>query len=548
MAAASTRNNILLQQYLQQSTAALQAGNPRLAFSIGEEAVSRGIEHPNLLALAGHARLQRQEIEAAHTLFVRARKLAPRNANILNDLALCLVRLGRGREAIGTFDAALRQTPGVAALHFGKALAYEQLGELDHEQQALERTVAIEPRHVPALNLLALLAAERDDREGARSYAARAFAVSPGEILARMALATVDIADTAFAPARSLLEEMLRSPALDPENRATAQILLGDALDGEGKYARAFESYGAGKAVLQRYYANAFAGESTKGARALVNRLRDYFGKVSPDEWNKAGPNKIADGPRTHAFIVGFLRTGTTLLSQILGGHPAVEIMQERDCLEDSARDFLSTEEGLERLERASLGELEDYRHSYWKQAAEYGHSLGKEVFIDKSPLGTLHLPLIARLFPDAKILFAVRDPRDVVFSCFRRRFAMSAEKYEMLSLVDVADYYCSTMELGELFRIRLGLAMRDVRHENLLSNLEGEMSHVCDFLGLEWQGTMGNFAGRARSSNINTPNSAKLARGLSRDGEGAWRHYENELVPILPKLAPWVARFGYKD
>jgi hypothetical protein len=204
--------------------------------------------------------------------------------------------------------------------------------------------------------------------------------------------------------------------------------------------------------------------------------------------------------------------------------------------------------DGLSRLAALDGSALEPYREAYWRTARFLGHALLKDVFVDKWPIATTLLPLTAKLFPNAKVLFVGRDPRDVVLSCFRRRFAMSEEKFAMLSLADIAAYYVDAMALCDLYREKLGLTFYDARHEALLADPGGETRRICDFLDVPWNEAMLNFSGRAAASNLDVPNSADLARGLSRDGEGHWRNYRSELAPVLPILAPLCARFGYPE
>ncbi len=109
--------------------------------------------------------------------------------------------------------------------------------------------------------------------------------------------------------------------------------------------------------------------------------------------------------------------------------------MEERDCLSSAFDDFIMAEGGLARLAKLEGRALDPWRNAYWEFAAASGFVPSRRVFIDKMPLNTVLLPLIAKLFPQAKILFALRDPRDVVFSCFRRRFGMNAQMYQFLRL-----------------------------------------------------------------------------------------------------------------
>jgi hypothetical protein len=176
------------------------------------------------------------------------------------------------------------------------------------------------------------------------------------------------------------------------------------------------------------------------------------------------------------------------------------------------------------------------------------GVDLAGKVFVDKYPLNTLKLPLIARLFPDAKIIFAVRDPRDVVLSCFRRQFRMSAPMYEMLTLKDTADYYNAVMHLADRCFKLTGMSVLEVRHEDLVADFRGQMDAVCRYLGLQWTSVMADFAERAKARPQATPSTAQLSRGLNRRTVQHWRRYEAQLQPVLSTLSYWVERLGYSD
>lgn len=543
----SELSDFLLQQYLRALSEASQARDLERALAIGEEASQRGVEHPNLLGLAAQKHMRAGDAKAAYSFLVRARELGPCNAEILNDLGLCLVRLHRPQEALSILEAAIREKPGSARTYFNKALAHERLGELDQERRQLERVVEIEPRHYQALSLLAMLAADRNDNDSARDYARRALALSPKEIPAKIALVSADIGSREFAAARVQLEALLRDPALDPDSCAIAQTLMGDLLDGEGKFGEAFRSYATSAKTQLAHYVRTYGQSERESFRARIARLKEYFQTAPVDAWQVRKSDAQVQKP-VHVFLLGFIRSGTTLLGQVLAGHPDIEVMHERDCLSDAVRDFIVPQDGLERLGALPDEALVTYRKSYWQKARDWGYPAKRKVFVDKSPLATSLLPLIARLFPAAKILFVYRDPRDVVLSCFRRRFAMTEQKYEMLTLDGIAACYGSLMGFADFWREKFRLDVFDTRHEAVLADFESETTRICDFLSVTFDPAMKDFASRARSANIDIPNSADLARGLSREGEGHWRNYRNELMPIMPALAPWCARFGYPE
>ncbi len=534
----------LLQHYLGALASASRARDFERALSIGEEATRRGVEHPNLLGLAAQKHMRGGDAGAAYPLLARARELDPGNAEVLNDLGLCLVRLGRAREALAVLDAALVCRPGAPRALFNQALACEQLGELDRMRDRLERTIAAEPGHYRALGLLAMLAVDRGDAAAARDHAGKALALSPDDVPAKIALAAADVASGEFAAARDGLAALLADPGLDPDNRAIALTLAGDASDGEERYDDALRFYTQASRTQQARHAQAFRNPARETFAARCVRIAHALERL-PAEKARAPRTRDAPAP---VFLIGFMRSGTTLLGQILAGHSAVEVMHERDGFEAAARDFLVPPDGLQRLAEASDAALEGYRRSYWQTAKTWGHGAARAVFVDKSPLAAPCLPLIARLFPGAKILFALRDPRDVVLSCFRRRFAMSAQSYELLAPEGVAAAYDGAMRLSERCRERLGLEFRDVRHEALLADAEGEVLRICGFLGIGFEPAMLDFAPRARAANINAAGSAELARGFTRGNAGHWRRYADALRPVMPVLAPWCARFGYGE
>jgi hypothetical protein len=209
---------------------------------------------------------------------------------------------------------------------------------------------------------------------------------------------------------------------------------------------------------------------------------------------------------------------------------------------------FMREPLNLQPLARADETQLRELRAAYWERVREAGIDVAGKIFVDKHPLHTLKLPLIARLFPQAKVLFACRDPRDVVLSCFRRRFKMNAAMYELLTLPGAAAFYDAVMGFAEQVRPVLNLQWRVVRYESLVADLAGEMREICEFLGLEWQPGMADFGARVQAREHATPSTAQLARGLDRSAMEQWKHYENSLQPILPILRPWVMYFGYPD
>lgn len=538
----------LLQQYLRAADTAIRAGDQARAAQLGDEAARRGIEHPVLLVLAGYAALNRGAPEEALIWLTRARELAPRNPDGLNALGLSLIKLNRQRESLAVFDAALRQAPGMAAIHFNKASALEDLSELTRASAGFERALQLQPIYPEALARLANIAALRADAKAAREFADRALRQDPRQIAAMLALATVDIEEKKYDDALTRLAPLTGSGNQSVLNRLIAQGLMGDALDAQGRTSEAFAAYTSSNILIRELYKPHLAQAGAEPARSRVERLIGYFDAAEPEKWRARKDRKTESPVVTHVFMVGFPRSGTTLLEQVLASHPDIEAMEERDCLIDADDAFVLPQDGPERLAAASDEELAQFRKAYWKRAAEAGYSPRRPVFVDKMPLNTILLCLVAKIFPDAKVLFALRDPRDCVLSCFRRRFGMTLQMYELTDLESAAGYYDAVMRLAAVYRDKLALDTLDLRYEDMVADFDTQTQRVCEFLGIGWREEMRAFAGKSRERDVNTPSAVQVARGLFTGGAGQWQRYRRELAPVLPRLAPWVARFGYAE
>lgn len=249
--------------------------------------------------------------------------------------------------------------------------------------------------------------------------------------------------------------------------------------------------------------------------------------------------------PAGLVFILGFPRSGTTLLAQILATAPEVVVFEERPLLGKAIADFVDALGGPDKFATAVETDFASYRADFWQRARAEGDISGKLV-IEQTAFNTAYLPVIVRLFPEAKIVFAIRDPRDVIFSCFRRQFAPSRFTLEFRTLESTARFYDATMRLADLCRPDLGDRLFDIRNEDLIADFDAQSQGLCTFAGAEWSEAMRHFEVAARDRALTTRSAHQIRRGLVKDGVGVWRRYAQQLAPVLPILAPWVERFGY--
>jgi tetratricopeptide (TPR) repeat protein len=512
------------------------------ATALAAEALAGGVETPLVLNLAAFERECAGQPAQALPLLTRALAMAPADPLVHNALGRAYSKLGRAEEALRAFEAAIRLAPAYSAAHAGRGLALETLGRLDEADESLREAVRLDVANVEALGALAALHVGRR-QPGAQAFAEQALALDPWQPAATLALATLDQRAGHLAAVEHRLAPLLQRGGLAPLHEATARRLLADVLDGQGGRSKeALAQYDAANRLLRGVHATTFTAEGTENGVVLCDRLARHFTAVP--SWS-AAPGDTSGPTQGHVFLVGFPRSGTTLLEQVLASHPEIKALEERPTLGDVGAWFQGAAE-LDRLANLDGAEADRLRAAYWTRVRAFGVQPDGKVFVDKQPLNSLWLAYVAKLFPDAKILFARRDPRDVVLSCYRRRFVINGATYHFTDLEDLARFYAAVMGLAEVYRERLGLAWRVHRHEDLVDDFDTEARGICDFLGLPWTEAMRDFAETAKRRDVRTPSAQQVRRGLYREGMGQWRAYAEGMAAALPVLEPWVERFGY--
>jgi tetratricopeptide (TPR) repeat protein len=481
-------------------------------------------------ALAAAGRLD-ESLEA----YRAAARLEPRDAAMQLELGKLLRHLDRSAEAAEALDRAAALAPGEAEapLELGRARA--ALGELDEAEAAYRRALARAPGlGVAWLELgIVLERGNKLDRLAPLLAEADAAGVPAGEIAYLQALKLRD---------EGRIHEALvlarRAPAeLEPARRAQ---LIGKLADEAGDAAAAFEAFREANAIAAAAQPVA-AGADPEGYRRRIQGLSEM---ICP-RWHASWSPIEAGSRPAPVFLVGFPRSGTTLLDTLLMGHPDVAVLEEEPILERVSQ-ALGGFERLPELDSAEAGRL---RALYFEEVDRIVPEAEGRTVVDKLPLNILAAPLIHRLFPDARIVFAQRHPCDVILSCFMQDFAINDAMASFLDLADSARLYDLVLTFWERCREVLTLEVRNVRYEALVENAEAEIRPLLDFLGLPWDPAVLDHRRTARTrGTISTPSYSQVIKPLYREASGRWERYRAQMAPVLPILAPWALRLGYGD
>jgi tetratricopeptide (TPR) repeat protein len=507
--------------------------------------LARAPDEPNALMFLGLIRGQQGRRQEALDLLSRAYTGAPTNPHILNGMGICHKALGNPRAAIDAYRAAIAIDRQIPPIHLNLGRALELVGDMSEAAQCYRRAVQLKPDYDEAFGALALVLESRQRFEEARGAALRAKSLHPNQAAANIVLARTALQSGNADEVLELIPGVIQSGEVSRSDQAILWGLIGRACESKKRFDQAFDAFTRSNDLqFSLHHAQFQAGAGTATPK-LLDDLQAYFtGGGRIQEVN----DLAADGARTPIFMVGFPRSGTTLLDQALASHPEIETLEEVDTLVDAIAALVSAGSAASFFGSLDGPTLSQFRQAYWERVK---HALGRlperTVFIDKMPINTVYLGLTAALFPQAKIIFSIRDPRDVVLSCFKQQFGMNHPMFQFLKLEGAAKYYGQVMRLAETYRASLRLSIYDVRYESLVSDFDVTVRGLLSFLGLTWDDAVRDYEVTARTRQIRTPSASQVIKPLYTSSIGRWRDYEKQLEPVLPVLEPWAKRYGYE-
>ncbi len=461
----------------------------------------------------------------------------------LTEAAMQFRAAGKLRDAVLHCDAAIRARPDFAPAWLERGFVFASGGSMAAAATSYAQVIAIEPDNAHAHAGIAAIAARDGETAKVRDHAARALASDPANPIATCALASVALEEGDADEALRLLEPFVARLDTPSVERSQAYHLLGDALDRLGRAGDAFGAYRAAKADFAVINAAHMSPERTTH-REFVDTIREGVEQADPAAWQVTAP-PVSGAAQRHVFLIGYPRSGTTLVENILASLPGASALEERPTLRTADEAFLGMADGIASL--AALGETEakGYADAYWAKVAASGIVPGT-LFVDMDPLKSTRLPVIAKLFPDAKIVIMRRDPRDVVLSCFRTGFALSSAAIEFTDLARAAAHYDAMMRLTQACIARLPLDVHELRYDALVQDFDTTTQALCAFIGVAWSADLRAFAQTAKARGVATASAGQVRKGLY-DGTRQWERYRDQLAPVLPVLAPWVDAFGFE-
>lgn len=320
---------------------------------------------------------------------------------------------------------------------------------------------------------------------------------------------------------------------------------LGHALDRMCEYDQAFDTFQRANAIWQTVARNAPYGKAF-----YLQRIESFRSLFSQPTLN---PAVDVAGERL-IFFVGFPRSGTTLVEQILKTRANIVTTQEEplvtNLITQLTQDMPNSGAYPALLAGLSERDLDSLRDRYISELHRVtGCNDAGMFYVDKLPLNIIEAGFIHRLFPAARFLTALRDPRDVCLSCFMQSFRLNSAMIHFLDMEDTARFYAATLGLWNHYKsVLTDLRYLEYRYEDLIGDFDGTSRRILDFIGVEWAPDIRAFHEQAGSRVIRTPSYIDVASPLYSRAVGRWQHYTRQIAPIETILRPFIEQFGYAE
>jgi tetratricopeptide (TPR) repeat protein len=516
------------------------------ALVVYERAVALAPPTARTLYNVGLIQIERLDYIAAYAVLKRARELAPTDAWIRCTFAQCCYDVGNFEEAVEALDG-WQAFDGLTPQNITEmAYLLVTMGEPKRAQPAIDWLGA----HPPAGGRAALTLAnvlERINRlDEARSTLERAKGsmgsgrLDPDLVLAEAVLNQRQHRDD---EAHRLLSHALETP---PEfiRRHNLLFPLAQSLDALGRYEEAFAALTQAH-LSQAAYLEAALGKTPAEESPTIALTSRGVSSEDLAGWDAEDAPPQSESP---IFIVGFPRSGTTLLEQTLDAHPALVSMDEQPFLNRAVDQVQSY--GL--AYPAELGnltppQLQNIRAQYWKRVDRKVQLQVGQRLVDKNPFNLLRLPLIRRLFPNARTLLIVRHPCDVMLSCFFQHFRAPDLAMLCRDLPTLADAYRRSFDFWYQQVPLLGTATYELKYERFVTDFPVEVARLAEFLELPWNDALLAPGEHARAKGyISTPSYTQVVEPVSSKPVGRWKNYERYFQDVLPALEPYLRRWDY--
>ena len=452
----------------------------------------------------------RHSYEEAEETLRKALSLAEKNPQILVALGESIRDQGRVGESESIFQKALDLAPNNPSIRANIALTHEKLNNIAEARAAAEAAIETNPNEVPA----------------------------------HLALSKCEFREKEYDKAAERLEKLLDKAG----EGARPSLLneLGMCYDKLKRIDKAFACFRESNEIL-RAKQEGLEEMKEEGFRTIGTSLQIF----TPTFLRTQTPAPPLEGEANPVFAIGFPRSGTTLLDQILDSHPRLQTMEERPTGKAALMSLgVYGDVNANVLAQMTPRQFAHARSAYFEEVDKHLKREPGCIVVDRQPFNTSIVGPLHRIFPESKFVMAIRHPLDVCLSCFMQNFGVNGGTAHFFSLEDAALYYARTMYIWRHFVELLPMEYHILRYEDLVADQEGTTRRLLDFLELEWDDAVLRYFEKAqeksRANRVRTASYQQVVQPIYSSARYRWKRYREYLEPIMETLEPFIEYFGY--
>ena len=490
----------------------------------------------------GVLNLQLGNIDACIDLLEKAKKINSNSSQVYFNLGLALDKKKEKNLAIKNFHKVIELEPNNIMAFFNLGTIYKEILKTNKAEQYLKKCLDLNPNFKLAFNNLFDLYDRSNQLQKYSELLKKAENELDDNDLFTFYSGVHQYKKKNYKKTIEILENLNFSKDYNTQDIIKSGILA-KAYDQLQDFNKAFFYFKNNNKLASNYHGKNI--DETIYIKYVSHRI-NFFENFDVSRWEN---EKVQGNITDPIFLIGFPRSGTTLLDTILRTNNDVEVIEEKPIL----RNFLiklekKTNNKLSELDLLENDYINDMQSFYFNERKQYQKNKNAKVVIDKLPLNIIHIGEILRFFPNARFIFALRHPYDSVLSCFMQQFELNPAMKNFLSIESSAYLYDLVMKLWSIYLKNFSLNYHYIKYEDIVLNFETSTKNIFNFLSLDWTAQTKKFYLAAKNrTDISTPSYNQVTSPLYLKSLNRWKNYKNYFKESKKYLDKWANKFNYE-
>jgi len=534
------------------------------------------ILNANHLVINALTAIKNKNYIEAKNLLEKAISIQPEMFEANHNLAILNLQLGNLDSSILYFEKSKKIKPKFPQIYFNLGLAYDRKKNIDLAIINFKKVNKLDPNNPVVLHNIGHLYTKKFETIKAEEYLIKSLDLDPNRIITYDELFSLYDRSNQIEKFSNLLDKAKK--ILSEKNlvsyyeavftynqknfKQTIQILenidlkenyvsqninkhslLAKSYDQTSNFEKAYNHFKINNQLMNESYGK---GVNEKSFIELVTQRINFFKNFNINRWKQ---HQLKDEFFQPIFLIGFPRSGTTLLDTILRTNKSIEIIEEKPVLRNFLRNLdIKIKNNFNHLDNLDKKFIQNMQNFYFEEREQYLENKKTKIVIDKMPLNIIYIAEILRFFPNAKFIFALRNPYDSILSCFMQQFELNPAMKNFTSLESSVILYDLVMKLWTIYRDVFSINCHFIKYEDLVTDFEKTTKEIFKFLEIDWSDNTKNFYMTAKKRlNISTPSYNQITSPLYSRSIGRWKNYEKEFKGLKNILDPWLDEFNYK-